>query len=130
MPALLLSCLGSKYTWYALALMGLVAGFFIYRAHLIGEGEAKCEAAVEAATVAEQQREQKANSDWQQWADSAVQGEVQQKAKIDALEQQIATASAANDKKPGLDAAAVGRLRALGGSGKAAPVAAAKHPRR
>lgn len=120
MPVLipLLVKLGTnKYVWVGLGLVAAVVAFLWYRSSLIAEGEAKIQAQVQAATQAEQARETKINQDWQMWAVGANANADQQKAQFDELQKQIGAASAANNGKPGLDAAAVARLRGLSRAG-------------
>jgi hypothetical protein len=118
---LLLKLVTNKYVWIGLGVAAAVVAFLFYRSSLIHEGEAKAKAAYEAATQAEQARENKINQDWQVWAAGANANADNEKAKFDELQKQTGVASAANDRKPGLDAAAVARLRAFGRSGQASP---------
>lgn len=118
---MLLKLATNKYVWIGLGVAAALVAFLFYRSSLIHEGEAKAKAAYEAATQAEQARETKINQDWQQWADGANANADREKADFDELQKQIGVASAANDRKPGLDAAAVARLRALSRSGQASP---------
>lgn len=73
MPTLIFSLLSSKYTWYALGIIALVAGFFFYRAHLISTGEAEARAAQAAADAAFVAQKEKQLSDLQTyWAPYAA----------------------------------------------------------
>jgi hypothetical protein len=118
MPTLLLSFLGSKYTWYAIGFVALVAGFFIYRAHLISEGEAKVKAAVEQATAQEHVRREQVLQWAQDWAAGSVKNVDALNGQLVEANAQISRLSAVNDSRSCLDSGAVERLRALGNGGK------------
>lgn len=100
-----------------LAFLALIGGAFWFVHHERNIGAQRCEAAVKAATDTELARQGGINQDWQQWADSEIQGEIQQKAKMNDLEKQVADASAPLKGKRCLPVGVVDRLRAVDLSG-------------
>ena len=117
MPAflipLLLKGLTNKYVWIGLGVAAAFVAFLFYRSSLIHEGEAKIQAAMQAAAQAEKDRQASVNQFWRSWAEGAVQNADQQKAQTDELQSELAAATSGNDD-PCLDAATVDRLRAIG----------------
>jgi hypothetical protein len=111
------------YGFLAVALTG-GAVWFVHHERAIGA--AKVEAAVKAATEAEQAREAKINQDWQAWADGANADADKQKAAIDDMLRKNAAPSLANNGVRCMPADAAARVRAIGRSGgQAGPTAAA-----
>lgn len=133
MPAFLLPLLSrvfSKTGLYVVAGVAVIAGALWFVHHERAIGEARCEAAVTAAKDAEQARETKINQDWQQWAEGANHNADVKKAEFDAVQKQIAVATA-GDNRVCLAPDIVDRLRTIGKpGGQAAPNPAAAGPRR
>lgn len=111
--ALLANPLLRKIALASLAVLALAiaAAWFVHHERAIGA--AKIEAAVKAATEAEQQRESKINDYWGSWAASAVAKADKQRVAINELLRRNAAASAANNGRSCLPADAADRVRGI-----------------
>jgi hypothetical protein len=96
-----------------LAFLSLIGGSLWFVHHERNIGAQRFEAAVKAATDAEQKRQSDINQNWKQWADGAVANADQQKAKMNDLEKQVADASASLKGRACLPVAVTDKLRAI-----------------
>jgi len=124
-----LSIITSPIVKYGAILLAAVGAFVWYSAHERSVGAANVQAAVAAATQAEQTREQTISGYWTQWSSAATQQVIQQKASISDLQKQIAVAAAKNTSQC-LDAGTVRLLNSIGRGSQTNPNPSTGKPNR